>query len=207
MKKLISVVFTAALFLVIVMNSNAQDRHFGIKGGVTAYQLSSEFGEASATSDPKTGFAAGIFGEFPINKVLSIQPEVIFVQKGGEDSEGSNVTSSLTLSYVDVPLLLKINAPLEGFFKPYIFGGPYAGYLLDVSTELDEGNIDLNEAFADLHYGLKVGLGVHLGSVIVDVRYDMGIADLYSEDINLGGGDTDLKLTTEGIVLSAGITF
>lgn len=206
MKNLLSVLFIAAIFLTVVTNSNAQDRHFGIKGGAAAYQLTSEFGGASSTSDPKTGFAAGIFGDFPINRILSIQPEVVFVQKGGEESSESIGTSSVTLNYVDVPLLLKINAPLDGNFKPYIFGGPYAGYLVDASSESGGGSTELNEFMEDFNYGLKVGVGINLGKIVIDARYDMGIADIY-KDISIDGGDSDVKITTEGIVLSAGITF
>lgn len=80
-KKLIPLTIT--LFtLIFTVTLYAQDRHFGIKGGAAAYQMTSEFGGASSTSDPNTGFEAGIFGDFPINKILSIQPEVVFVQKG-----------------------------------------------------------------------------------------------------------------------------
>lgn len=105
MNKFLSLLFVTVFFSIFATNSHAQDRHFGMKGGAAAYQLTSEFNGLGSTSDPKTGFAAGIFGDFPINKILSIQPEIVFVQKGGEESNGSIGTSSITLNYVDVPLL------------------------------------------------------------------------------------------------------
>ena len=46
-----------------------------------------------------------------------------------------------------------------------------------------------------------------LGNIVIDIRYDMGIADLYTEDISFGGEDSDVKLTSEGIVLTAGLAF
>lgn len=207
MKKLISSILTICILLIFAMGLQAQERHFGIKGGAAAYQLTSDFGGASSTSDPKTAFEAGIFGEFPINRILSIQPEVVFVQKGGEESSETLGNSSITLNYVDVPLLLKINAPLDGNFKPYIFGGPYAGYLVDASSESGGQDQDLTEFLEELHYGLKVGLGVRLGNIVFDARYDMGIANIYSEDISFADQDVDLELTTEGVVLSIGILF
>ncbi|MDX1640470.1 MAG: porin family protein [Balneolaceae bacterium] len=205
-KILLSAILTAFV-LIFTANIHAQDRHFGIKGGGAAYQMTSEFGGVSSTSEPKVGFAAGIYGDFPINRILSIQPEVVFVQKGGEESNSSVGTSSITLNYVDVPLLLKINAPLEGNFKPYIFGGPYAGYLVDASSEADGNSVDINELLEELHYGLKVGVGIRLGNIVVDARYDMGYADIYAEDVDFGGGDADVKLLTEGIIISVGIAF
>ncbi|WP_234571040.1 hypothetical protein [Rhodohalobacter sp. 614A] len=52
-------------------------------------------------------------------------------------------------------------------------------------------------------------MGINLGQFVIDVRYDMGIADLYANEVEFAGGDedSDVKLTTEGIVLTAGITF
>lgn len=207
MEKLLSTIFIAVCFLIVVTNSYAQDRHFGIKGGAAAYQMTSEFGGVTSSSDPKVGFEAGIFGDFPINRILSIQPEVVFVQKGGEESSGSFGASSVTLNYVDVPLLLKINAPLEGNIKPYMFGGPYAGYLVEATSSAEGNSQDLTEFLEELHYGLKVGLGVQIGSFVLDARYDMGLANLYADDVNFGGGDGEVELTTEGVVVSLGITF
>lgn len=207
MRKLLSTIFVAVCFLIVATNSNAQEKHFGIKGGAAAYQMTSEVGGVSNTSDPKIGFEAGIFGDFPINRILSIQPEVVFVQKGGEEASESIGTSSVTLNYVDVPLLLKINAPLDGIIKPYIFGGPYAGYLLEATSESEGNNQEITEFLEELHYGLKVGLGLHIGSVVIDARYDMGVANLYTEDVSFGNTDTEVTLKTSGVVVSLGITF
>lgn len=207
MKRIVLFIAVTVALLSYSTNIYSQDRHFGIKGGVAAYQLTSEVGGTSSTSDPKTAFGAGIFGDFPINRIVSIQPEVVFVQKGGEESSETIGTSSVTLNYVDVPLLLKINAPLEGSFKPYIFGGPYAGYLIEAASESGGENQDLTEFLEEFHYGVKVGVGIRLGNIVIDARYDLGIADLYSEDVNFGGGDSEVSLNLEGIVLIAGIVF
>lgn len=205
MKKLLLPI-TILLFLSMSINKlQAQERSFGIKGGAAAYQITNEIGNTSSTSDRKIGFEAGIFGDFPISSIFSIQPEAVFVQKGGEESDDVFGTSSLTLNYVDVPLLLKINAPLDGTVKPYIFGGPYAGYLIEATADGDEGSQDISEFLEDINYGLKVGLGVKIGSVVIDARYDMGMANLYAEDEEMG--DFDFSVTTSGVVVSLGIAF
>lgn len=205
-KKLIPI---SIILLLFISNTNlfAQGAKFGIKGGAAAYKLTSEFGDASATSDRKIAFEAGIFGEFPINKLISIQPEAVFVQKGGEETSQSFGNSSLTLNYVDVPLLLKINAPVDGSLQPFIFGGPYAGYLIEATTDADGENQDLTDLLNEIHYGLKVGVGINIGPVMLDARYDMGIANLYKEDEELEGLDSDFKITTAGVVLSLGLRF
>lgn len=207
MKKLLLPI-TFVLFLFISINElQAQERSFGIKGGTGAYQITSEFGNISSTSDRKIGFEAGIFGEFPINRLLSIQPEAVFVQKGGEEASQSLGSSSLTLNYVDVPLLLKINAPVDGALQPFIFGGPYAGYLIEATSDADGENEDLTDLLNEFYYGLKVGLGINIGPLQLDARYDMGIANLYKEDESLDGADSDFKITTSGFVVSLGLRF
>lgn len=198
----LSIIF---ILLFSLTQLHAQERSFGIKGGAAAYQITSEFGDASSTSDRKIGFEAGIFGDFPISRIFSIQPEAVFVQKGGEESDDVFGTSSLTLNYVDVPLLLKINAPLDGAVKPYIFGGPYAGYLIEATADGDGGSEDISEFLEDINYGLKVGLGVKFGSVVIDARYDMGMANLYTEEEEMA--DFDFSVTTSGVVVSLGIAF
>jgi hypothetical protein len=193
--------------LLSITNLQAQERGFGIKGGAAGYQLTSDIGGNSATSDRKIGIEAGIFGEFPINRLLSIQPEVVLVQKGGEETSQSFGNSSLTLNYVDVPLLLKINAPVDGNLQPFIFGGPYAGYLIEATTNSEGESQDLTEFLNEIHYGLKVGVGINIGPIMLDARYDMGIANLYKEDESLDGLDSDFKITTTGVVLSLGLKF
>lgn len=207
MKKKLLFFISIILLLISVTHLQAQERSIGIKGGAAAYQLTTEFGDFSSTSDRKIAFEAGIFGDFPISRILSIQPEAVFVQKGGEETSESFGNSSVTLSYVDVPLLLKIKAPLDGSVKPYIFGGPYAGYLVDATSESEGESEDLTEFLNEIHYGLKVGLGVHIGRIVIDARYDMGIANLYKEDIDLGGADSEVTLTTAGVVVGLGIAF
>lgn len=202
------VLIVSTLFLSMLFNQmQAQDRSLGIKGGAAGYQLTSEVGDISATSDRKIGFEAGIFGEFPINRLLSIQPEAVFVQKGGEETSQSLGNSSVTLNYVDVPLLLKINAPVAGSLQPYIFGGPYAGYLIEATSDADGENEDVTELLNEIHYGLKVGLGINIGSILLDARYDMGLANLYKENEELEGVDSEFKITTTGVVISLGIRF
>lgn len=195
------------LLLFSITELHAQESSFGIKGGASAYQITSEFGDISSTSDRKIGFEAGIFADFPINRLLSIQPEAVFSQKGGEETSQSLGNSSITLNYIDVPLLLKINAPVEGMLQPFIFGGPYAGYLVEATSEAEGGSQDLTDFLNEIHYGIKLGLGVNIGSLLIDARYDMGIANLYKEDEDLGGADSDFKITTAGFVLSLGLRF
>lgn len=206
MKKILSIVLLIAFLSISAKESKAQNGKFGIKGGATAYSLTTEFGDFEATTDRKIGFEAGIFGDFPISEILSIQAEAVYVQKGGEESDDTFGNSSATLSYVDVPLLLKIHAPLEGAVKPYIFGGGYAGYLIEATNDEEGASEDITDFIDDFNYGLKLGAGVHIGSFVLDARYDMGLANLFSGDTDMEQIG-DFKVTTSGVIVTLGISF
>lgn len=206
MKNLLLPITITLFLLTSITKLQAQDRSFGIKGGAAAYQISSDFGGVTSTSDPKIGFEAGFFGDFRISDILSIQLEAVYVRKGGEENDETLGAGSATLSYVDVPLLLKIKAPLDGTVKPYIFGGGFAGYLLDASSDGGGESQDITEFVEDINYGLKLGLGANIGRFLVDARYDMGLANLFTNDIAMGQA-IDYKITTNGVVVTVGIVF
>lgn len=217
MKKLLSIICVAGLMALSVQQADAQDTKFGIKGGGTLYSVTTSFAGFEETSSNKIGFAAGLFVEKPFNDLVSLQVEGLFVQKGGEE-EGDEFfgDEDITLSYVDVPVLLRVNIPLDGGAQPYVYAGGFAGYLLD-ATASEEGfeDEDVSEFLEDFNYGLTFGAGVSFGMLSLDVRYDMGLANIYDDsmfaDMNDGFGDffgdAGIEGSTSGFMLTAGISF
>jgi len=204
MKKLLSILCAAGLLAFGFNDSQAQDTRFGIKGGLSMYSLEESFMEFSETTDSKLGFAAGLYVEKPLSDMFSLQFEALFVQKGGEDEFGSE-----TLSYVDIPVLLKVNIPLDGDITPYVYGGGFAGYLIDAKAEDNGDSYDIDEFLDDFNYGVAFGAGVSFGMFNVDIRYDMGLANILDADDEVAGmfGEEGLEVSTKGFMLTAGITF
>ena len=80
----------------------------GVKGGVNiANQTSNPDNQAPA--DSRTGLALGGFVGIPVLPNLHIQPEALFMMKGGEDSN-AGTTSTYKLNYVEVPVLAKLTS-------------------------------------------------------------------------------------------------
>lgn len=227
MKKILSALCIAGLLAFLVTETQAQDTRFGIKGGLTFYKIASElsvdimgFSESeSYDSDMKMGFHGGIFMEKPFNEYLSIQPEVNFIQKGGSESNESGEFADfsdedVTLSYIDVPLLLKANIPLEGSVSPFVTAGGYAGYLLDVS--IDGVEDDIKDEINDFSYGLLFGAGVTFGNIFIEARYDYGLSNLIDDDLfmdelgefdDIGDFGFDLKVRNKGFNITVGFIF
>ena len=209
MKKLLSLICIAGMIAFGFNEAQAQDTRFGLKGGLTMYSMETSVMGFSETSDNKLGFTGGLFVEKPFSDMFSLQFEALFVQKGGEDSDEVWGDESLTLSYVDIPVLLKVNIPLDGDTTPYVYGGGFFGYLIDASEEANGETHDIGEFFNDFNYGVAFGAGVSFGMFNLDVRYDMGLANIVDEDDEFGDifGDGGFEVNTKGFMVTAGITF
>lgn len=187
-------------------------------------------------SDPHFGFAAGLFVEKPFSDIVSGQFEVLYVQKGGKDElddadfEDAEIEDgNLALSYVDVPVMVKVNVPLEGNVSPFLYGGGFAGYLLDAQAEsggesIDEEGFELKDLLKDINYGIVLGGGVSFGKISLDIRYDMGLANIFDSESDLiqdlldefgdvEGGDEiqdlldGIEITTSGFLFTLGVSF
>lgn len=235
MKNKILTICLTVIFISVSTGAHAQDSRFGLKGGATLYSSTasiSAFGESiEEESESKIGFAVGLFVEKPFSDLISGQLEALYVQKGGKDdvAEADLEDGDLTLSYIDVPAMLKINVPLDGDISPFVYGGGFAGYLLDAQAESDgvsaeDEGIEIKDLLSDINYGLVFGAGVSFGMLSVDIRYDLGLANIFDSDSDLiqelleefegqeGSQEIEqlldgIEITTSGFQFTLGISF
>lgn len=178
---------------------------FGLRLGGGLAQLRGEedvFGDDA--TDWKTGFTAGAFVRFPLTERFSVQPELLFKQEGGsisesfvEDGQDVRVDMGLNVSYLEIPVLLAYEVPLQSRLRPSVYAGPYVGYAVQRSVDFelagaDDGGFDLSidakDVFETLNYGALVG--VDLGFPVAGrratagLRYDLGLANVFT-----GGAD------------------
>jgi hypothetical protein len=115
MKKLFLTLVVVTSFGVL---TNAQDAkevnvnnpHFGIKAGLNFSNVYDTKGE-DFVADGKAGLVFGVFGQIPLGKVIGIQPEILFSQKGFKGKGtilGNPYSYTRTTDYLDIPLLLAI---------------------------------------------------------------------------------------------------
>ncbi len=208
-----------ALLLLTVSSVTAQ---IGLKAGATLSNLSQEaFEDDIDDFEEKSthGFQAGLFAELPISDVFSIQPELIWMQKGGKtlytQIAGQEVERNLRYNYLEVPVLAKVKAgSTDGSgIGLFFYGGPFISYALNgnISTEIGEEKLeDQDIEFDDtdnqrrIDWGAAFGLGVNLGALALDLRYDLGINNLLDDDLDTGGADDETYLRTRSIGLTLG---
>ncbi|HEV8195556.1 MAG TPA: porin family protein [Gemmatimonadales bacterium] len=181
--------------------------HFGVLAGATFAKLGGKDTEGENIKN-RTGFAGGGFVGLGVSKNFEIEPEVLFVQKGAKASE-TGFTENLKVSYVEVPVLLKLRFPGKsgGTVVPHIYAGPYLGFKAGCHLSGTEGSTSFSGNCADEDFNIKstdfgatFGGGVDVGRAIIDVRYDLGFSKI-SDDVS----SNDIKTRT--LYLLVGWTF
>lgn len=182
--------------------------HFGVLAGAAFAKVSGK----DATGDIKirTGIAGGGFVTIGVSRNVGIEPEVLYVQKGAKQTE-SGVESKFKVSYVEVPVLLKLRFPGKsgGTVVPHVYAGPYLGFKAGCRISATSGSTSLSGNCADSPFDVKIkstdfgatfGGGVDVGRAIIDVRYDLGLSKVGNETT-----DNDIKIRV--IYLLVGWTF
>ena len=182
-----------ALLATAATAANAQAT-FGVKAGVVAATVS---GDDTDGVDNRFGGQFGLTANFGINDMFSFQPELLYSQKGfqlKDEDSGLKLESKTTLHYIDVPLMLRLNA--DG---PFFEAGPQVGFLVGRKSETEisgGGNSGSTsetdtDGFSKVDIGYIAGLGYQLESGLsVGIRYNGGINSIFKDDNSSTGGDS-----------------
>jgi len=174
-----SILFLFAL-TAFYQSANAQTGGgFGIKGGLNYNSNGQYFKDAEAIwGDPREnlGYHLGLFGKINAGPIF-IRPEVNY----------TNLTSQvnqikLTTQRLDAPLLVGINllGPLVS-----VFAGPSFHYYI----EDDLRNFEYDKYNA----GYQFGVGLNLGNLGLDLRYERVLNGQKVDIDNVFTGDGDLR--------------
>jgi hypothetical protein len=151
----------------------------GLKFGLNSADMTGDGAVPGLTS--RTGFVAGAFLTLGLSSCISVQPEILYTQKGAEFDSGAH-PYEYQFSYVEIPLLWKLTIANRGTaFRPNVYAGPFVGFKTGAKLEtyLDPGQ---EESVAEnltsarnIDAGYTVGVGADLilgpGRALVDIRY------------------------------------
>lgn len=216
MKKIMKgfpLVLALVLFLSLTNSPAQAGITFGAKGGFTLANIKSvpETFEGFKWEN-KTGLAGGVFMEIGLPGPFSIQPEVLYVQKGAKISfsvEGISGTLKANIDYIEIPLLLKYNFISGGPLNPSVYFGPYFGFNTKAEFVIEnegEEREDIKDDIKNTEFGMVFGLGLtqKLGTIklTLDARYDLGISNIIEEDV-----DEPSSIKTRTWLFMVGIAF
>lgn len=181
MKKLLLSVTIIGLAMSSSYAQNTRDEFsFGLKIGSNYSNVYDSQGD-KFTAEGRYGLAAGVFLSLPIGKVIGIQPEVIYSEKGFKATGaflGSNYSATRTTAYIDVPILLAIK-PIRYIT---ILAGPQYSFLVKQNNNFtsilgtaDQQKIFDNDNIRKNVLGLTGGVDVNLSSFVISARagYDV----------------------------------
>jgi opacity protein-like surface antigen len=186
----------------------SQNFKFGAKAGLNVARLNTNLQKipgASSTQTNVVGLNIGLFGEYKISDTFSLQPELLYSEQGGKatmDVLGQSLTQTLSLKYLNVPVIAKYFATK----KFSIQAGPQIGFLLAATNKLDSSITGLPSSSSDIKsdvnaidFGLNFGLGYDFTeNIAVSTRYNLGLIEIEKNNSNGSSGSKN-KVFSFGI--------
>ncbi len=227
MKKIISLVVVTLLFVTPYFSqetTSGPGTSFGIRAGVNFQNINGKDADGhKLENDMMVGFNAGVNAEIPIAPDFFFQPGLLFSTKGAKEKTeilGTTITSSIHLSYLELPLNL-VYKPLLGNGHLILGFGPYVGYGIAGKAKIEgadnsfESDIDFkNEtSIADNNYVIRpldAGANLFFGYEFANrlsfqLNTQLGLINIQPDYSGVDMGDA--KMTNTGFGLSLGYRF
>lgn len=181
------IIITALLLCFCTPDAIAQRFSAAALLGINASQLD---GDDQAGYN-RLGLSAGLAAHIALTKSIDLGVEMLFNKNGSQDALGFNAgtaRSSISLTYVDVPLLISFKdwyIDKEKFHRVKGELGMSISRLVDVTTRNSFFD-DYTDDFNNSYYGLIVGGGYkfnkHWG---INIRYTKGLKKIFDSNPTL----------------------
>ncbi|MEM9822365.1 MAG: porin family protein [Bacteroidota bacterium] len=203
------------LLLLATLQVNAQN-YLGLRGGLNYANVQTDVsGITGPNPETLLGLNIALFTELGVSPNFAIQPELHYVQKGWSvkfSTFGFNLDGSFVFNYLDVPVLFKYRFGNPRAISGYAIAGPSVGYLLSVKEKDNISNQSQSLEFTEddgirrVELSMVIGAGVNFaagpGSILVDLRYNLGLSNL-SNDVNF----SETSLQNRALNMTIGYRF
>ena len=206
-----AVVVTVCLVMLIPGVTAAQSIGGGVKVGLSLGDVPNISDGVDAASDileRRIGYAVGGFVAVRFGNGFSIQPEVLYTQKGmGVGAPGETASSDFKFKadYIDVPILGRFTFGMG--LRGYVFAGPSLNFLVSAKAKsglFDDGaETDVTEDMESFEAAVVVGGGIEIGPLLVEARWSEGLTNILVEGMSPAG--TALKTRT--LLVLGGLRF
>lgn len=162
----------------------------GVKAGLNVGYF--EGGDTGGRSS-RRGWSAGLFANLSLFGKWSLQPEVLYTQKGAKipgHDELEEIITTVELNYFEIPVLMKYSMNRENPISPYLLVGPAFGFISSSRTTYETivqgiplagSEKNYNQRPIDLGLVLGAGIDFKLGpkQVIFDIRCTKGLRSVW----------------------------
>ncbi|MDR0228420.1 MAG: PorT family protein [Flavobacteriaceae bacterium] len=175
MKK--SIIFYVAILFAMVSFTTVRAQtpfHIGLKAGANFTEMHSSIKDYNSKS--ALGYGLGAMVRLDL-AAFYLQSELMFVEKNVKFQSNSHQDFNSEMKHIELPVVLGIKVIDTGVFKVRAFGGGVFNYMVkeNFSTEVVG---DAFKGFNKANMGYKVGAGIDLGKLTVDLSYDAGFKDI-----------------------------
>jgi opacity protein-like surface antigen len=196
-----------ALLLTVPVLAQEKQVHVGFKGGLSLMNFSYD-PELEVGPDSRLGLALGALLSVNVSPSMSVDGEVLYVQKGAKLDAADGDCSSQDewkLAYITISPLLRFKVHGESV-SPYFLGGIEFGLLMSADHEWDwecngeteAATDDVKDYFKDTDFGITVGAGLDFPSgkstFFAEARYSIGLSDISDT------GDDEMSQSAEVVV-------
>lgn len=170
-------IFILAAIAMMAFSASASAKGFGVTAGMNFN--TSKFGDIDVKA--KTGWSAGITYGVDLPLGFSIQPALVYQQKGANLTNGS----SQSMDFIELPVSVQWGPDLL-VLRPFIDVTPYIGYALSNKFTTDIRFVEIErdswKGKQRFEYGLGIGAGVDVWKFRVIARYNWNFGSLYNVD-------------------------
>ncbi len=220
MKKLLIIALCAGIF------TTAKSQVY-VQGGGNLANITKDASGSTSKNNLLTTFNAGILGRFNLSSIFDIETGLLLDGRGSKSESGSGnnyYKATFNPLYLEVPLNLVLRFPMDSkSTNLFVNAGPYiamgiagkskvdgkvAGVAFNSTKNIQFTSTDPttdDQAFSKqkrFDYGVNVGAGIDLGSVLLKVNYGLGLAKINSTQTN---NSADAKNKYRTVSLSLGI--
>jgi hypothetical protein len=172
--------------MILLVNSVMAQTKFGLKAG-TNFNKWSEKIDGNKNEDHQTslGFHFGLVTDFTITQKFSIQPQLLFVNKGTSENHGDH-EDKININSIDIPVNFLYKMPTSSG-KFFAGGGPNVGFNLNGTVKSDEEGEDGEKLefgtgtgeYKVLDFGLNLLAGYELNSgLFFSANYTPGFSNI-----------------------------
>jgi len=182
----------------------------GVKVGFSMANVSGKYVDVmndifNINNSARIGLALGGYLTINVSDNFSVQPELLFVQKGTKWSK-EEWKLVYRFSYLEIPILAKYSFTAGSDMKAFVFAGPALAFKVGATIYGKDEDESETEDFDDakgMDFGVVFGAGMEKpfgkNVITVDVRYTLGLSNCSEEK------EFDFK--NSAILIMAGIGF
>jgi len=169
----------------------------GVVAGLSLFTETAKNNGTSVSTDTRTGPVAGVVMDIAIFKMVSIEPGLVYSERGGRKPE-------LNLAYLAIPVHAKLKWPGMPVISPYALAGINLAFLLASNIAPIVGS-PFTDGMSSIAFGLDLGAGIEFPLPVVipfvEYVYDLGLSNILRNTV----GDESQK--TSGSEIKAGLRF